>query len=257
MTLPVPADTGGLPLYRQIAHQLKVTIERTLQPGDQIPPEHELATRFLVNRHTVRRSIDVLVEEGLLIRRQGVGTYVTEAPIDYSIAGRTRFTENLEAGGRRAVSRIISKRVIDASGGIAEKLKLREGDDVIWIETLRLADDRPFCVASIYVPFAQAPNVLTRYSRGSMHAFIEKTYGFSPRRSFSLVTATLPMGQDAMLLMMPANQPVLRVKSVNVNPETGAPVEYSITRFRADRLQLRLDLERNREFKNTNLQTEK
>ena len=52
------------------------------------------------------------------------------------------------------------------------------------------------------------------------------------------------------LLMMPANQPVLRIKSVNVNPQTGTPVEYSITRFRADRVQLRLDLDESGSFTN-------
>jgi GntR family phosphonate transport system transcriptional regulator len=257
MTLAVSSAVEGLPLYRRIAAQLQAEIERTLGPGGQIAPEHDLARRFLVNRHTVRRAIDVLAEEGLLIRRQGLGTYVTEAPIDYSIAGRTRFTENLEAAGRRAVSRILSKQVIAATGGVATKLALHEGDDVIWIETVRLADDRPLCVASMYVPFAVAPDVLTRYSRGSLHAFIERSYGFSPRRSYSFITATMPVGQDAMLLTMPVNQPVLRIKSVNVHPESGDPVEYSITRFRADRVQLRLDLDSSGTLTNSTSNTEK
>jgi GntR family phosphonate transport system transcriptional regulator len=242
--------SDGMPLYRQIARRLQDEIERELSPGAQIASEHELAQRFLVNRHTVRRAVDVLAELGMLVRRQGLGTYVTEAPIDYSISGRTRFTENLEAAGRRAVNRIVNKCVTAATGAVAEMLEIREGDDVTCLETLRLADDRPLCVATMHVPFAACPEVLTGYTQGSLHAFIEQTCGFSPRRSFSLITAILPAGPDAGLLMMPANQPVLRVKSVNVNPKTGTPVEYSITRFRADRVQLRLDLDESGSFTN-------
>jgi GntR family phosphonate transport system transcriptional regulator len=243
MTVLAHSFSEELPLYRQIARSIQAEIELELGPGAQIPSEHELAQRFLVNRHTVRRAVDVLAEVGLLVRRQGVGTYVTEAPIDYSISSRTRFTENLEAAGRRAVNRVVSKRATAATSAVAEMLEIREGDDVICLETLRMADDRPLCVATIHVPIAVCPQVLTNYTQGSLHAFIEQHHGFSPRRSFSLITATLPAGPDAALLMMPLNQPVLRVKSVNVHPRTEAPVEYSVTRFRADRLQLRLDLD--------------
>lgn len=243
MTLPATTDIQGLPAYRRIARQLQDEIQRRMRPGDQIAPEHDLAGRFLVNRHTIRRAIDVLADEGILVRQHGRGTYVTEAPIDYSIGGRTRFTENLEHAGCRAVSHVLERRVIPAEGGVAERLKLREGEDVIWLESLRLADDKPFCVASQFLPFADVPDVLTSYHGGSLHQFIDERYGYSLRRTYSLITATMPLGSDAARLMMPLNQPVLRVKSVNVHPQTQAPVEYSVTRFRADRLQLRLDLE--------------
>jgi GntR family transcriptional regulator, phosphonate transport system regulatory protein len=246
MTAPPDLAAEGLPLYRRIALELQRDIQRRLPPGHQLAPEHELAQRFLVNRHTVRRAVDVLSDAGLLVRRHGLGTYVTEAPIDYSIAGRTRFTENLEAAGRRPASRILSRQIGLAASGVADKLKLAPGERVICIETLRLADDRPLCITSMHVPLHVAPDGLRGYRRGSLHAFIERSYGFSPRRSYSLITSQLPSAEDAVRLTMPANQPVLRVESVNVRPDTELPVEYSISRFRADRLQLRLDLDARR-----------
>jgi GntR family phosphonate transport system transcriptional regulator len=232
----------GVPLYRRIARELQHEIEHGLRPGQQLAPEHELAQRFLVNRHTVRRAVDVLSDAGLLVRRQGVGTYVTETPIEYSIAERTRFTENVEAAGRRPISRILQRDIRNAPEPVAEKLKLQRGDRVICIEALRLADERPLCVTSMYLPLGLIPDLATKYRRGSLHAFIEKTCGFSPQRSYSLITSTLPAVADAMHLQMPTNQPVLRVESVNVHPRSGDPIEYSISRFRADRLQLRLEL---------------
>jgi GntR family phosphonate transport system transcriptional regulator len=229
------------PVYRRIADALQADIERAMQPGDQLPPEHELARRFEVNRHTVRRAIDLLAEAGLLVRKQGTGTFVTEAPIDYSIAGRTRFTENL--AGHRPVNRILRREILEATGGVCERLQLEEGEQVIHLETLRLVDDKPFCIASQFLPLEVLPLVLDEYPGGSLHEFIDRHYGISPRRAYSLVTATMPIPADATALMMPLNQPVLRVKSVNVDPRNGAPLEYSVARFRADRLQLRLDLE--------------
>lgn len=79
---------------------------------------------------------------------------------------------------------------------------------------------------------------LEAYAGGSLHAFLTEHLDLRLRRVESLVTATLPQGDDAQLLSMPRNTPVLRVKSLNVCEDTGAPVEYALTRFRADRVQL-------------------
>jgi GntR family transcriptional regulator, phosphonate transport system regulatory protein len=235
------------PVYRRIADALRDDIESSLQPGDRLLPEHQLAGRFQVNRHTVRRAVDLLAEAGLLVRKQGTGTFVTEAPIDYAIGGRTRFTENL--AGHRPVNRILRRRVMEATGGVCERLQLEEGAQVIHLESLRLVDDKPLCVTSQFLPLTAMRLVLSEYDGGSLHEFIGTHYGISPRRTYSLVTATLPFPADATALMMPVNQPVLRVKSVNVDPRDGAPLEYSVARFRADRLQLRFDLEHQPLFK--------
>ena len=168
------------PVYRHIADVLQADIECGMQPGDQLPPEHELARRFDVNRHTVRRAVDLLAEAGLLVRRQGTGTFVTEAPIDYSIAGRTRFTENL--AGHRPVNRILRRELIEATGGVAERLQLAEGERVIRLETLRMVDDKPFCIASQFLPHAILSDVMTEYESGSLHQFIDSRIGGSPRR---------------------------------------------------------------------------
>ncbi|PKO57686.1 MAG: phosphonate metabolism transcriptional regulator PhnF, partial [Betaproteobacteria bacterium HGW-Betaproteobacteria-18] len=78
------------------------------------------------------------------------------------------------------------------------------------------------------------------YNGGPLHDHLLTHYGVLPRRIQSLVTASLPLGDDATLLHMPQHQAVLRVKSVNVHTENDVPVEYSLTRFRADRIQLRV-----------------
>jgi GntR family phosphonate transport system transcriptional regulator len=230
---------NGEAVYSQVARFLMGEIGNLYRLGEYLPSESDLAERFGVNRHTVRRAIEELIQAGVVERSHGKGTRVLEATMDYALGERTRFTEQLEAEGMFASTRILRKLKIPAYGGVAKRLQLNEGDKVIWLETLRLVDDRPYCLISHFLPEAFFPDVLDAYVGGSLHAYIQTHYQFNLRRAESLVTATTPLGDDARLLNMPQHQAVLRVKSVNVDaarPEI--PLEYALTRFRADRIQL-------------------
>lgn len=236
----VVRDTGEA-LYAQIARHLEKELARVYSPGDCLPSESDLAARFGVNRHTLRRAIDELVDLGLLERRHGRGVYVLETQLEYRIEGGTRFTETLAALGFQTNVCILRKQTLPAIERVAERLGIQVGDPVFWIETLRTAEERPLCVISHFIPADRFPEVMERYEGGSLHALLAADYACSPKRTESLVTAVLPQGDDARLLGMPQNRPVLRVKSVNVDDRDGTPVEYAITRFRADRIQLRIN----------------
>lgn len=241
MSLVALQRNGGEAIYSQIAKLLKEEIASFLTPGECLPSENELAERFGVNRHTIRRAIEDLIAAGLLERRHGKGTFVLDAPTDYVLGSHTRFTEIFETLGKTASSRILRKLVIPARGGVATRLCLGENDQVIWIESLRLADDKPICIISHFLPQQAFQKLLEEYNGGSLHEHIAIRYELKLRRIESLVSATLPQGDDASLLGMPQNQAVLRVKSVNVDELDGTPLEYSLTRFRADRIQLRIN----------------
>ncbi|MCP5157891.1 MAG: phosphonate metabolism transcriptional regulator PhnF [Gammaproteobacteria bacterium] len=232
----------GEAVYSQIARLLKEDIKDFFAAGDCLPSENELAARFGVNRHTIRRAIEELIAAGLLERRHGKGTFVLDALTDYVLGSRSRFTETFESLGKTASNRILRKLSIPARGGVATRLRLTENAPVIWIESLRLADDRPICVISHFLPQHKLPELLAEYHGGSLHEHLAVRYGLKLRRIESLVSAALPQGDDASLLGMPQNQPVLRVKSVNVDERADTPLEYALTRFRADRIQLRINL---------------
>lgn len=137
-------DQGGS-VFRQIARSLEADIKARYRPGDALPAEPVLAERFGVNRHTVRRAVDVLIEAGLLERRHGRGTFVLGL-IDYAISTRTRFTEQLESQGLSADTEVIRRLIVPAANGVARRLNLAEGEDVVFIETRRRADGQPFCL---------------------------------------------------------------------------------------------------------------
>jgi GntR family phosphonate transport system transcriptional regulator len=241
MSLYAVSRDNGEALYAQIARQLEQEVVSSFSPGDSLPAEGVLAVRFGVNRHTLRRAVDELVESGLLERRHGRGVFVLDSQLDYQIGAGTRFTENLAALGLQSENRILRLQTLPATERVAERLGLAVGSAVFWIETLRIAADRPLCVISHFIPAERFASLDTRYTGESLHRFLAEAYGCQLRRTESLVTAVLPQGDDAKLLGMPQNRPVLRVKSVNVDERDASPVEYAITRFRADRIQLRIN----------------
>ncbi len=241
MSLYAVTRESGQALYAQIAHQLEQDVINLYSAGDFLPSEGDLAARFGVNRHTLRRAIDELVDSGMLERRHGRGVVVLDHQLDYQIGSGTRFTENIAAMGMLTANRILRKQTIPAIRRVAEHLQLNEGDPVHWVETLRAVDERPMCVISHFMPAETFPDLLAQYEAGSLHAFLANTYGCQVRRTESLVTAVLPQGDDAKSLQMPQNRCVLRVKSINVDARSDLPIEYAITRFRADRIQLRIN----------------
>ena len=241
MSIVALQRNSGEAIYSQIARLLKNEIASFLKPGECLSSENDLADRFGVNRHTVRRAVDDLIAAGLLERRHGKGTFVLDGPADYLLGSNTRFTENFESLGKTASNRILRKLIIPARGGVAARLNLPENALVIWIESLRLADDHPVCVISHFLPLQVLPNLFEEYHGGSLHEHLASRYGIKLRRVESLISGALPQGDDASLLGMPQNQPVLRVKSVNVSERDGSPLEYALTRFRADRIQLRIN----------------
>ena len=234
----VSRNEGNLPIYRQIRDVLVNEIQDLFQAGDSLPAEKELALRFGVNRHTLRRAIDELVSDGLVERRHGKGVFILEPAINYSIGSSTRFTETLQSQGRSTTSRVLRKQVIQARGTVASRLQITDGDEVIFIETLRTVESKPFCIISHFIPLNAFHNVYESYNEGSLHEFLKKCGGVELRREESLVSAILPGAEDASLLNMPRHEPVLRVKSLNLDVKSSKPVEYAVTRFRGDTTQL-------------------
>jgi GntR family transcriptional regulator, phosphonate transport system regulatory protein len=234
--------SAGMTAWRQIAETLRTDITGKREAGDWLLPEGELAQRFGVNRHTLRRAIDALVAEGLVERRHGRGVQVLRTSIVYGIDRNTRFTELLTRAGQETASTVISSKLVPAEGGVARRLRLEEGASVAWVETLREVESQPFCVISHFLPAPFAAPALAEYREGSLHGFLKRRFSVEVERSESLITVRMPDVADARLLLMSQLTPILRVKSVNVDAATQEPVEYAVTRFRGDRIELSVDL---------------
>ena len=134
----------GVAAWRQIANQLEADISfGRLGPGSRLPVETDLAARFSVNRHTVRRALAELSALGLIRAAQGRGTFVAGRPLAYPIGARTRFSEIVSGAGREAGGRLLGATETVADEPTAQALAIAAGAPVMRLETLRSADGIP------------------------------------------------------------------------------------------------------------------
>jgi GntR family phosphonate transport system transcriptional regulator len=227
-------------VYLRISRTLEEEICRNYKSGEFLPAEHILADRFHVNRHTLRRAIDELVDAGIVERRRGRGTMVLDPAINYPISSRTRFTENLEFQGKHTGTVVLNAAIIPATKGVAKALDQLEDSLVICLDLLRTVDGWPFIISSNFFPLPRFDGLEEKYKGGSLHDLLDSAYGVQPHRASSIITAVMPKPEDAHALKVPRNRPLLRIKSINHDAD-GVPVEYVVTRARSDRVQLEVN----------------
>ncbi len=234
-----------MPVYIQIADELRLNIEQGIyQAGDKLPTEVKLSERFGVNRHTLRQAIALLRTEGLVRVEQGRGTFVAESPIRYAIGKRVRYNKALTAHGRKASFKILRAVELPSDTAIATALNLSLGDPVALVERLGSADDAPISITRSYFPLNLFPDLLAPEqiallsSLGSISQFLRQLYDCDHLRRSTCVSArAVEEASDARLLALPLNQPILVAESINVD-QHGRSIEYGVTRFRGDRMEL-------------------
>lgn len=230
---------AGVALWRQIAETLEGDIkQQVFAPGQRLPTESELAERFAVNRHTVRRGIAFLEQEGLLRVEQGRGTFVQERVVDYRLGKRTRFSEIIEKQSRIPSGEIVRAVVMASDAATAKQLHLRKGAPVVMIENIGKVDGRPISVAAHHFPAKRFPDIIEIYKREGSVTKALAHYGIDDyTRKETRITARLPNGNESRLLELPRSQPVLVVEAINIDPQ-GRVIEYGWTRMAAERTQL-------------------
>jgi GntR family phosphonate transport system transcriptional regulator len=230
---------GGIAMWRQIAEALADEIRSgTLPEGARLPTEPQLAERFGVNRHTVRRAMSDLAEQGLVRIEQGRGTFVQEHVLDYLVGRRTRFSEIVSGQNRQAGGRLLDSAREAASAQVARELDIAQGAQVLRLETLRDLDGRPLALGTHYFPAARFPRLVDFYREsGSITRALASSGVSDYERKVTRVTARMPEAADARLLQQPGSRPILVTESVNIDSE-GRPVEFGLTRFASDRTQI-------------------
>lgn len=226
-------------LWRQIAEQLRGDIMAGgYDAGAKLPAEKELAARFGVNRHTLRRALASLAEDGLVRADRGLGTFVQQARVDYPITARTRFSEIIASQQRAPGGRLISSAEEKADAHIAALLACPIGAAVLRLDTLHVADGMPLSVTTSWFPVARFPRLVTAYAETGSLTKAMAAHGVSDYlRKETRLIADAASPRDADLLHLPAGAPLLVSESVNVDPH-GVPILVSRARFAGDRVQI-------------------
>lgn len=209
-------------------------------PGDKLPTEAALATRFGVNRHTVRRALGVLADAGVIFTRRGAGAFVAHRPTDYPIGRRVRFHRNLQAAGRLPTKEILALETRSADADEAEALNLPPGGAVHVCDGLSLADGVPVALFRSTFPAARFPNLPEALGRlKSVTAALAEVGVADFTRASTRLNAKLASPMQAVHLALGPGAPVLRTIAINVDTE-GQPIEYGRTWFAGDRITLTL-----------------
>lgn len=222
----------GVAVWKQIASDLQAGIAGgSLAAGERLPTEKELAELYKVNRHTVRRALAELANDGYVEATRGRGTFVSQRPIAYPLTARTRFSEIVSAQELQPGGRLIASGTEPARGLVAERLGLAEGTPAIRLETLRVVEGRPILTATGWFPARLVPDLIKDYAEtGTLTGALEKAGFGDYRREASWISAVAPDPGDRVHLRLESAEPILMVESVNVTGD-GTPLQFSRSRF--------------------------
>lgn len=209
-------------------------------PGDKLPTEAALSARFGVNRHTVRRALAEMAEDGLVHARRGAGVFVAQRPTDYPIGRRVRFHHNMRAAGRLPSRQRLSFETRAADAEEAAALKLAPGAMVHISEGISLSDDQPIAVFRAVFPAQRFPHMGEVLARiGSVTEALREQGVPDYTRTSTRITATAADAMQALHLRLREGAPLIFAVSINVDPE-GVPVEFGHTWFAGERITLTL-----------------
>ena len=237
---PDPLDrSGSTPLYVQLADVLRKQIERGVwQPDQKIPSENELNRMYGISRMTARQVLAQLVNEELLFRVQGKGTFVAHRKIGTRSPSYMGLREQLERMGYETSTRVLSGEVIPADATVARHLGIGEGEPVHRLVRIRVVDDEPISLHTSFVPTSSAADLPENdLVNRQLCVVLETEYGLRMSRVGESLESTLPSADEAALLRIRRSTPLLLLRQ-EISDPAGRRFEYSRVLFRGDKIRL-------------------
>jgi GntR family transcriptional regulator len=234
-----------IPLYRRIRDELKARIEAgEYQPGDRLPSELELARAYGVSRITSRQALDLLGSEGLLVRRQGMGSFVTAQRVTQPLGRLTDFVEDMAEAGLRPESKVLGFATEPATVTVAEALRVLPETLVYRLDRLRLAEGSPIALDWTWLPPHFGKLLVDQdLAQRTIYNLLEQEYGIPVASGECTIGATVAGETEASVLDIPTGSPLLVFDRTSFTAGD-KPVYYQERFYRADRVQYRLTLER-------------
>lgn len=250
MTLAALDRTSVLPLYYQIQQSLLDQIRSgTLKVGDPVPSEQEIAEHLGVSRMTARQALKSLRDIGVTYTERGRGTFVSANKLEKNIRQVLSFTEEMATRGLRATSKLLLFVTVEAGEEIAADLHIAKSETLIKLQRIRLADTSPMGIECSYIPQRLCPDLLQTFDpTASLYQVLSERYGIRMAVADEVVEAALASAQEARMLQIPKRSPVFVFTRVS-RVQSGQPVEYVKSTYRADRYKITHRLTRlNREL---------
>lgn len=239
---PVLDRNSPKPLYVQLEEILRLSIVSGEWEANQpILSENELSKVYGLSRMTVRSVITNLVNEGLLYRVQGKGTFVSAPKISTKSPAYQGVREQLEMQGYKIETVIIENLHIPPDNKVANILGIMRNEKIAFVKRVRFADGIPVSIHSSYMPVGLCPKIPTEeLEKDQLCTILENRYGLRSASVSETLESVLASEEEAKLLMIEKGHPLLMLEDINRTQE-GRVFEYTKIAYRGDKIKLIFD----------------
>ena len=239
------SNNAGIPRHAQVSNWIRDQIESgDWQRDDQLPSESKLGDQFEVSRITVRRALQTLESEGLIYRRQGLGSFVGTNRVKQGLVRLTDFSEDMEAAGMEASSKLLHSEIEPASQAVSHCLRIDEGVQVMRLDRVRYGNGEALAFDRTWLPMFYAQLLQDRdLQEETIYHILENDYQIpvvSGRFRIEAINAPADISQE---LSIPWGRALLMIERVTVT-EADRCIYYQQRFYRSDRVAYELELAR-------------
>ncbi len=236
---------AAVPLYYRIESILRQKIRQgDFQPGSCLPNEEVLAREYSVSRTTLRQALASLEFEGLITRKRGLGTFVSEEPAAVRVPQYSGSIEDLVALSARTTVTLLRSEFIEPPEPIRNSLMLKTGERVLRLEKVRQIDGAPFSYVVNYLPFEIGRGLQNlNLSEKPLLVILEDSLGLKASDAIQTIEAAIADYSIASLLEIRVGDPVIKVERT-VFDEKRRPLEHVLVQYRADKYLFKVRLKR-------------
>jgi GntR family transcriptional regulator len=222
--------------YIDIADDIRDKIkEQKYTYGQKLPYEYVLCVTYHCNKETMKKALEILVKEGLIVRRRGAGTFVKDYDPGTESPSATHLSKYYH--GQDIKNKIIVFEVIPSDEEISKKLQIEEGSFVYHIVSYRKIDKRPYSVEIIYMPISIIPNLKMEHLMDSIHQYIERELHLKIQSTHKTVSGHLSGPLEQEYLGLTKQEPYFEVEQIGYL-SSGVIFEYAFKHFRYDDFEL-------------------
>jgi GntR family transcriptional regulator len=230
------------PLHTQFEVLIKEKVQSgQWKPGEQIPSERELMRLAGISRATVRQTLSSLVNQGILQKNQGRGTFVTQPRYEQPLQILYSFSEQLRSIGVKLNDKVLEQSLHAASDDLAQRLQINPGDQVICLKRLRSVRNTPMMVSFAYIPFMLCPNLLHENFDTSLYVLLATKYNIPIIRATDRLESVACDSNTAHLLGVPRKTPLMYVERIAITTNN-IPLHVGYNYIRGDMCRFRSDM---------------
>ena len=234
-----------LPLYAQVEADLVARIaDGTYAPGAQLPNEAALLAAFGISRTTLQKTVQNLINRGLIEIRRGKGTFVSQPRLTQELTELSGFVEDMREHGRHPTARLLTKKIQNASDLVARKLSLEPGAQVVHIQRIRIADGTPLSFDETWLPKEIGEKIMENDLEAEpIFELLEQKYNTPLMKAEYRLEAVLANKIVAQALEIKAGSAIFLIERTSYS-EHGTPVDYEKLYYRGDQIQFVTHLKR-------------